>query len=358
MCGHVGYISRFNNGMVESNVKAFEEMLYIDALRGDDATGICHITNKQEATVLKEAAPSTWFLLDGDYEKERKKFTSKAKALLGHNRKATMGGRKDEHAHPFMFDDRFVFFHNGTLHNHKSLANTEVDSEALGQHLVKCEGDVEQIATLLEKVYGAWACVWYDADKHTVYFLRNSQRPLAFIITELGDIAYASEAWMAAGTIIRNNGKVKDIKNLEIDKLYSIDLNGTTLEIKEEALPKKAKAPYTYTPVTTISKKEAKGLINDFKCAPYIGFFPDSAVSTTGSSDASQPQDWWISGDNPEYEGTVFKFYAKNLYKHEVDAMCTGKYVTGIYNNHEHKQGTLIVTLSSCYWKSYTACMN
>jgi len=182
MCGHVGFINKWATGFLEWDIKAFEEMLYIDAMRGEDATGICAINTMAGATVLKEAVHSAWFMYDKQYHEERKGWTKNLKAILGHNRKATMGGRKDEQSHPFLSNDRFVFFHNGTLHSHKHLADTEVDSEALGMHLTVCEGDVDKLATALQKVHGAYACVWYDADKNTIYFLRNEQRTLSFII--------------------------------------------------------------------------------------------------------------------------------------------------------------------------------
>jgi glucosamine 6-phosphate synthetase-like amidotransferase/phosphosugar isomerase protein len=109
----------------------FEEMLYIDALRGEDATGVACVNINHGAKVFKEASHSAWFVYNKEYDDARNSFLSKGKALLGHNRKATIGGKKDENAHPFVFDDRYVFFHNGTLNNHRKLANTEVDSEAL-----------------------------------------------------------------------------------------------------------------------------------------------------------------------------------------------------------------------------------
>ena len=355
MCGHVGLFTSWTSGFLERDVKAFEEMLYIDALRGEDATGVCAINTFSGATVLKEAVHSAWFLYDKEYNEERKNWTKNGKALLGHNRKATMGGRKDENAHPFMYDDRFVFFHNGTLHSYKHLSDTDVDSDALGAHLTKCEGDVEKLSEALLKVHGAYACVWYDAEKNTVYFLRNEQRPLQFIITESGPIAYASEAWMAIGPLSRAGLKIKEVKDIAVNTLYSIDLNDTTLVIKEQPLPKKVQASYIPTLHTgsgmPLTKREAKTIVGEFKSAAYIGFFPDEAVCAyTEKPSEHEVYDWMVMGTNPEYEGVIFKCIIKNKFKREIDDLLTGRYITSMYDKHEYKAGDLMVWVNNVHW--------
>lgn len=346
MCGLVGLICAFNSGFVESDVKAFEQMLYVDALRGDDATGVAAINNKYGATVLKEAAAAQWFMLDGEWNTLRNTLTTNGKALLGHNRKATIGGRKDEHAHPFMFDDRYIFFHNGTLHNHRALADTEVDSEALGQHVTACEGDLEKLGDLLAKVRGAYACVWYDADKHTVYLMRNSERPLNFIMFENGAIGYASETWMAWGPCTRNYMKVKETVSLKEGHLYSIDISQPKPDIKEELIPKKAlpsvprgKA-YTSTGGTKLSKKELKNTLADLKSATYLAFFPDDVIPVHDVK--GQPTDWLVTGSYEDWEGVTFQYMAKNLYKHEAEALLNGRLVYCTYDRHSLAAGNVV----------------
>jgi len=328
-------------------------MLYVDVLRGEDATGICAVNNKSGATMLKAACDASWFTYDKEYRAERPQWTKDGKALLGHNRKATIGGRVDDNAHPFVLDDRYVFFHNGTLHNHKQLANTEVDSEALGMVVTKCEGDLEKLSEALSKVYGAYACVWYDADKNTVYFLRNAQRPLSFVITKCGSIAYASEAWMAHGSLVRNGFVVEEIKEVKPDILYSIDMSVSTPVIKEEHIPKKAPAPLptrTTCMETALSKREAKGIAHDLKTATYISFFPDEAIcSSPIEPSPNECYDWLIIASNPEYEGVQFKYILKDKFQYEVDDLTQGRYCTAIYNNHEFKDGLLEVWVKSVH---------
>ena len=365
MCGLVGLIHHGNFGFSTKDIEIFEQMLYVDALRGEDATGVACINTSAGALVLKEAIHSAWFTYDKEYVAQQHKFVKDGKALLGHNRKATMGGRKDEHAHPFLFNDRYIFFHNGTLTNHRTIADTEVDSEALGGHLVACEGNVEALSEALSKVKGAYACVWYDADKHTVYFLRNAERPLAVIMFDNGSMAYASESWIAIGPASRNYYKVKDVKLLETNILYSINLNDTTLSLKEEAIPQKKAQPsvvHGYIPTTTggsntntfLSKKDSRKYITELKNAPSVGFFLDDCICTsTAKPDETEVYDWLVTGIHEEWEGVVFKFVEKDLFKYEADGML-GRYATATYASHEYRAGVLEVWVKSVYYKRST----
>jgi Glutamine amidotransferase domain len=333
-------------------------MLYVDALRGEDATGVACITTNQGASVFKEASHSAYFTYDKDYEKARNSFLSKGKALLGHNRKATVGGKKDEHAHPFVFDDRYVFFHNGTLHNHRKLADTEVDSEALGMHLTKCEGDVEKIAELLEQVTGAYACVWYDADKHKVYFMRNHERPLSIIQMENGSMAYASEPWIAIGPCGRNYMKVKEVVTLHPGNLYSIDLKEMVPKLTTEVIPKKAIPSVTHTSTVIggitnlvgIGKRQVKNVLNKVR-ANYVGFFIDDLQCTAFDPQPAEVYDYVFTGTHDDFPGTVFKFYQKDLFPYEADEML-GRYVSAIYQQHSFIKGNILeVWVTKPVWR-------
>ena len=357
MCGLVGLIHNTNNGFNIKDLDVFEQMLYVDALRGEDATGVACVNTEQGALVFKEAVDPTWFLYNKEYNAERNKFLSKGKALLGHNRKATIGGKKDENAHPFTYDDRYVFFHNGTLNNHRALADTEVDSEALGLHLTKCEGDVEKIAELLNRVTGAYACVWYDADKHTVYMLRNHERPLNIVLFENGSIAYASEAWIAVGPAIRNYYKVKETYSLDPGHLYSIKLDAITCSVEKEQLPKKSYTPVSTTTATGVkttnvgvSKRNVKGILNHLK-ANYIGFFVDDFQCQSFDPVETEVYDWLFTGSYEDYPGVVFKYIGKDLFPYEANDML-GMWVSAVYDTHQFVKGNVLeVYVKSVVWK-------
>jgi asparagine synthetase B (glutamine-hydrolysing) len=332
-------------------------MLYVDALRGEDATGVACVSTNHGAQVFKEATHAAWFAYDKEYTKAQTSFLSKGKALLGHNRKATIGVKKDENAHPFVFDDRYIFFHNGTLNNHRKLAETEVDSEALGLHLTKCNGDLEAISELLTRVSGAYACVWYDADKHTVYLMRNHERPLSVVLFEGGSMAYASEAWIAIGPCTRNYMKVKEVINLVPGNLYSVDLSNMLPVLKTEVLPKKASPPVTSTviggitkQIVGIGKRQVKTVLNHVK-TNYIGFFIDDHQCTSLDPSPTEVYDYVFMGTHDDYPGTVFKFVSKDLFPYEAEEML-GRYVSAIYDTHSFSKGNVLeINVTKPVWK-------
>ena len=118
--------------------------------------------------------------------------------VVGHNRKATAGKANNENSHPFVHEN-IVLVHNGVVHNHKKMADTEVDSHAIAHSIVD-KGYKETIATL----DGAFTLVWFDMKDRTLRFVRNSQRPLFMVETDLS-IAFASESGMLSWIGERNN---------------------------------------------------------------------------------------------------------------------------------------------------------
>lgn len=349
MCGLVGYISAFNSGVFSADVDKFKQMLWIDTLRGDDATGVCFVKNDQSATVYKEAHEAQYFLLDKDLKKEFSEATKTTKALLGHNRKATVGGASDKNAHPFTYDDRYVFFHNGTLHNHKVFGDTDVDSEALGQHVTACEGDLEKLGEVFGKAQGAWALVWYDSVKHKIYLTRNTQRPLSIIKLKNGDIAYSSEAWIAIGPIQRNSGVVEETIPLKEGKLYTIDLIPFKPTITEEDIPVKkpisipTKLPHgDVKTIGQISKKAAAALVKQYEQRGYLSFTVDDYHCPVLNGDPYEAYDYFVSGFNEHEKGVMVYGKLQDKYEYEM-AQLVGARMFGYYEDAEYSNGVLKV---------------
>jgi len=236
--------------MFSQQVKCFVEGLYIDALRGEDATGACLVRNSGAATVIKEATEAVYFLSDEAWKTMSANAITEGKALLGHNRKATVGGYKDEQAHPFITDDEFVFFHNGSLHSWKDLGyQTEVDSDALGKHIHKTIRSDGDLGEALGKVYGAYACVWYDMVNEKVQMIRNKDRPLWLLETETCWV-YCSEPEMGVLSARRNGMAVKKCEEVPVDTLVSFNLTVASGECKPKSeilTIKKAMPPATNT---------------------------------------------------------------------------------------------------------------
>ena len=246
MCGLVGTILKTMSGGNNMDVSLFSDMLYMDALRGMDSTGVASFHNNGEVNILKEASDAGWFLRAEALKKFNADFVKTGKAIIGHNRKATVGKTTDNTAHPFLLEDdegpRWAFTHNGTLRNHEKIFKTEVDSEALGMLLTQAGEDQEALEKALERVEGAYACVWIDQKTEKIYLLRNKERPLFLAETSWGYL-YASEPMMIYAAAARNSTKVSEIKALDEHTLYSIDLKDVKLELKETKLVVKKSFP-------------------------------------------------------------------------------------------------------------------
>lgn len=257
MCGIVGVISKGALGLSLQEFNVFDELLYHDTVRGSDATGVITVEKDTGFHINKEACPGHEFL---EYWSDTKAFKNRAKdamALIGHNRKATMGDKRaDSSAHPFVAENRFAMVHNGTLYAHKDLADVDVDSHALTIALdreINKEGatsDKDAVSTVLSDVYGAYACVWYNQVSNRINIVRNSDRPLSIIETSWA-YYFASELRMLTWVLDRNNIKIEKDKifPVTVDTLYTFDMNPPRQPMKQEGLSlKKATSPTSTTP--------------------------------------------------------------------------------------------------------------
>ena len=242
MCGIVGMINKGITGLFSSDVAMFNQFLYIDALRGEDSTGAIGYMNNGEVFVIKDAIDANTMLNTTEYSKFADKVSKTGKALIGHNRKKTVGKIDPTTAHPFVIDDRFAFVHNGTLYSHKHLADTEVDSEALGMVLARCEGDKAKLEATLEKVYGAYACAWVDQKQDKLYLLRNDDRPL-YLAEAQGVYYFASENTAIAHILIRNGVKLDKIEKVKENTLYVFDLSNKEMMSGWQEVPLSVKKP-------------------------------------------------------------------------------------------------------------------
>jgi len=231
----------------------FSQLLRVNELRGADSTGVIYTTKDKDFHILKEASPASWATHNIMNHGLMKDALREGKVLIGHNRSATVGRVTDETSHPFVIDNTFAMVHNGTLYGHKSMKDTEVDSEALAHHLQPLlEADnplAEGFEEEMGKINGAYAIAAYSQKQHKVYLTRNSQRPLDII--ETPDAWYwASEGMMLMWILSRNNEASKDMKMHRVKEncLITFDLNKNTM-LEEEYVPKKATPLITPTPV-------------------------------------------------------------------------------------------------------------
>lgn len=228
MCGLVAAIAKKQLGFYNVEKDIFKEMLYADAVRGKDATGVFGVNKTGNLTWLKQACASGWFICTKEYEKFSNTIATNLHMIVGHNRKATHGDKKDADAHPFI-KEHITLVHNGMISNHKDLCKTStVDSNAVANALAESS----KIDDVINKLTGAFALIWYNGKEKKLYFIRNQQRPL--YIVETDNCWYlASESMLAGWIITRNNQKVNTHYLCEENKLYSIDLDKKTLEKRD-----------------------------------------------------------------------------------------------------------------------------
>lgn len=362
MCGLVGYVYKNEGGFTQLEATAFENLLYMDALRGMDATGVVSLSKYGDLHMLKDACAADYFLYMNEWMSFKSDLISKGKAVLGHNRKKTMGTNVPDNAHPFIIDNRYAFVHNGTLNNHKQLADTEVDSEALGIHLTKCEGDPIKVQEALEKVYGAYACMWIDQQKEHLYLVRNKDRPLFLAWTDFGCFI-ASEAFMIYAATGRNNIKISKLEEVEVDTLYTFNLQAkahtpqemlvmSKLDLSKKVLPLTHHTKGTNTcggEITAVNgtratAKLAKAFARQ-NLGKRIGFFMDDYVSKTANPDELDNK-WLIWGETPDLEFPhVIMGNVNGLLKEDFINEFQSSLITGMVDNVTFNQKDKCITI-------------
>lgn len=306
MCGLTGMITNTKNGGSYKAIDAFENLLYMNALRGWDSTGVALFYTDGGLRVAKEAGCAANFVCTTDWADIKSDFFREGKAILGHNRKKTVGEVKDETSHPFLIDDRFGFIHNGTIHQHHKLANTDVDSEALGMVLTKCEGNIAKIEEVLKDVYGAYACMWIDKDKEKMYIVRNKERPLHYGKFEEGWV-FSSEVGLLYAAFNRENYKIEDVTSVPENTLIEFDLSLkdcvpllTPLNLKKSYPTSVTQTPWSGENRSGVSKSKFKRLSKQKLIGSIIRFELEDYIDKDANPKNFDATDWIIWGDSPD----------------------------------------------------------
>lgn len=236
MCGLVGVA-----GDITKEYKTvFQQLLYADALRGWDSTGVLMVDKKMGWHTVKGACCASDFM---DLKSYQDLFADEACLLLGHNRHATVGNVTNANAHPF-HTGNVIGAHNGTLLNKQELLDSdkfETDSQTLFNSISKVG-----LAETYAKIWGAWALSWWDEKDSSLNFIRNHERPLHICYTlDRRTLFWASEPKMLEWILNRNRVMHTQITELKVHYHYKFkDIsNGKSLDSLEVTEIKPCIAP-------------------------------------------------------------------------------------------------------------------
>ena len=254
MCGIVGIIAE-KGVLSDRAVHLFEHLLYHDTIRGPHSTGVMAWASDNICWHHKEAVPGPEFL-EGEVWKDLRDNTlakNRPRAIIGHNRWATVGEINAVNAHPFKEEvdgTKLLLVHNGTLDNgdvpDALLKEKEVDSRAL-THMMAKAGD--GFTNVLEDISGAWSLAWFNLKAGSLYVGRNAQRPLATATTYVGGNKvrlYASEYEMLDWILQRTKAVNQySIEKVPTHSIAEFSMSGKT-DMKLHKITPKERYTYDY----------------------------------------------------------------------------------------------------------------
>jgi predicted glutamine amidotransferase len=255
MCGIVGMVAKKSVGFYRSHEDIFTELLYADALRGDDSTGVFSVTRKNDVRVVKQAVNPGIFCGTQSYLNFKQNLSVTATVAIGHNRKASVADVSSKNAHPFV-NGSIALVHNGFISNHKELdKDAVVDSEAI----ITVLNQEEDPLVALSKLHGAYALVWYNHKTKRLFLARNKERPLAIAHTE--DYMFiASEVDMLEWILTRNGIRSATYVDLREDLMWKIALKPWSMD--SGAIPKNKSVVVGYEnwPMASNQEPDVSGL--------------------------------------------------------------------------------------------------
>jgi hypothetical protein len=201
MCGIVGFITKETKIGADERKKWFINAIRAGVVRGDDGTGMFLVPHDHKGT-------ADWCKFGGNPEEflsqkivqDRVGYGadwSNLRAVIGHNRSATVGSVSTANSHPFQ-EGPITLVHNGTLNTTGGLPDrgkgkgVDVDS-----HMITHSLATHSVEEVVKELDGAYVLVWHDSRDQSVNIIRNDRRPLHLLPLKYHDtLLMASEAEM------------------------------------------------------------------------------------------------------------------------------------------------------------------
>lgn len=280
MCGIVGVVSRHTNGLSNPEIDMFEQMLFVDTMRGWDSTGVFGVDHLGNVGIAKAALHGPDFICTNEFKVFKRAAVKDGVFVVGHNRAATRGTVNDENAHPFYVDDKIVLVQNGSWRgSHKHIKDVEVDSHAIA-HLLADNADIE---AAMKQVNAAYALVWYNVETEELHFLRNSERPLYIAEFLHSGFMFASEVETIMYAAAKNNSQKfkKDPYMLPINTLMTVKFSPKGAEITTKEINPYPKSN-VFTNIEAWRSVRERTLEHTFANA-YYGSLEDAENDPVGS---------------------------------------------------------------------------
>lgn len=258
MCGIVGVVN-YSGKWLTGMEKTIKELLFMDTIRGADATGV-YAFDKDLKTHLYKECVDGWTFINRKPAENILRVAEEHPFILGHNRAATIGSHKDPaYAHPIVVDERIALAHNGTLNSwpgrYRQNRPLTHDSTAIA-HII-AEGGPQEF---VDSCVGAYSLVWHNMVDNTFNFLRNEDRPMAMVHTNENCMFFGSELGMVMWIIQRNGFHPKSHQYTQPHKLYTFELG--------VAEPQVTEVKKTFRPVVSAGRFPE----NDYPQGPFTPF--------------------------------------------------------------------------------------